>query len=349
MDDFAFSRVLRDWFRGAARPLPWRETKDPYKIWLSEVILQQTRVDQGLAYYLKFIEAYPDVQSLAVAPDDEVLRLWQGLGYYSRARNLKVAAGQIMEHFNGKFPADNELLRQLKGVGEYTAAAISSFAFGLPHAVVDGNVFRFLTRFAGIYTPIDSPKGKQEVAALAGELLDPAFAAEHNQAMMEMGATVCKASNPLCNECPFSMACHALLHDAIQELPVKEKKTNVSRRYLVYFFVTDGSYTWIKKRESAGIWQGLFEFPGLEYESDPGELAPLLPEVLEDLNFNSLKKYSRVRHLLTHRELLVDFWKMDLAGPAAQIKGFEKIPVSGLVHYAFPRLFTRFFEDQALL
>lgn len=342
-----FSPVLRAWYRSSARALPWRETRDPYRIWLSEIILQQTRVDQGLAYYRRFVETYPDVQSLAAADDDQVMRLWQGLGYYSRARNLLAAARQVVERHGGQFPADYELLLALKGVGDYTAAAIASFAFDLPHAVVDGNVFRFISRLFGIYTPIDSLSGKREFTDLANRLLERKHPAEHNQAMMEMGATVCKPKNPECGICPFSMACHACLSGEIDRLPVKAGRTKVEVRYLQYFFVSDGEFTWIRQRNEKGIWQGLFEWPGVETpDENPWPTPP--DEILRALDDGRASIHGgpvQAKHLLSHRELQVRFWKVQFSDELPESAFYRKIELQRLNDYGMPRLFTRYLEQ----
>lgn len=344
-----FSPVLRFWFRSSARALPWRDTRDPYRIWLSEIILQQTRVDQGLAYYQRFVESFPDVKSLAAADDDRVMRLWQGLGYYSRARNLLAAARQVVYEHEGRFPADYHRLLALKGVGEYTAAAIASFAFDLPHAVVDGNVYRFISRMFGIHTPIDSVHGKREFAEWADRLLDRNHPAEHNQAMMEMGAMVCKPKNPDCGSCPFSMACQAYRNSEIDRLPVKVGRTKVEVRYLQYFFVSDGEYTWIRQRNEKGIWQGLFEWPGVETPEE--KVGPEPPdEILQAMKsgraaFHGAPAYAR--HLLSHRELRVIFWKVLFNCELPESTRYMKVELDRMNDFGMPRLFTRFLEQQA--
>ncbi|MFM1744633.1 MAG: hypothetical protein RLZZ630_570 [Bacteroidota bacterium] len=342
-----FSPVLRAWFKASARALPWRETKDPYRIWLSEIILQQTRVDQGIGYYLRFVEAFPDVRALAEADDDHVMRLWQGLGYYSRARNLLAAARQVADFYGGQFPQDYERLLELKGVGEYTAAAIASFAFDLPNAVVDGNVFRFISRLFGVRTPIDSGEGKKEFAVWAAGLLDRNHPAEHNQAMMEMGATVCKPKNPACTECPFSLACHAYIQGEIEQLPVKAGRTRVEVRYLQYFFVSDGEFTWIRKRMEKGIWQDLFEWPGVETVDEKS--TPVPPHEIR-LALEQGRAVIRgvpvqARHLLSHRDLRVQIWKVHFEGELPDSALYRKVELDDLKDFAMPRLFTRYLEQ----
>jgi A/G-specific adenine glycosylase len=339
-----FSRILRDWYRKNGRNLPWRTTRDPYKIWLSEIILQQTRVDQGLPYYLRFIEAFPRIEQLAAAPEDEVLRLWQGLGYYSRARNLQSAAKQVVSEFNGQFPADFISIKSLKGIGDYTASAIASFAFDLPHPVLDGNVYRFLSRFAGIETPIDSTDGKKAFASLAAELFDPQHAAEHNQAMMEMGALVCKPANPNCDDCPFSMACHAYIYGKTADLPVKGKKTKVRKRYLHYFLLSHQGSFLIRKRSGKDIWTGLYELPLIETEQPISVPDPELRQLLPDIRYRQIGKMVHLRHLLSHQELQVRFWHLECT-TMPHLAGYKVIPEQSAGEFGFPQLIIRYFRE----
>lgn len=339
-----FSRILRDWYRKNGRNLPWRTTRDPYKIWLSEIILQQTRVDQGLPYYLRFIEAFPRIEQLAAAPEDQVLRLWQGLGYYSRARNLQSAAKQVVSEFNGQFPADFLSIKSLKGIGDYTASAIASFAFDLPHPVLDGNVYRFLSRFAGIDTAIDSTDGKKAFASLAAELFDPQHAAEHNQAMMEMGALVCKPANPNCDECPFSMACHAYIYGKTADLPVKGKKTKVRKRYLHYFLLSHQGSFLIRKRSSKDIWTGLYELPLLETEQPISDPDPELQQLLPDIRYRHIGKMVHLKHLLSHQELQVRFWHLECT-TMPHLAGYKVIPEQSTKEFGFPQLIIRYFRE----
>ncbi len=345
-----FSRILRDWYRKNGRKLPWRETKDPYKIWISEIILQQTRVDQGLPYYLKFITAFPDIHSLANASIDKILRLWQGLGYYSRARNLHAAAKEVSSSYKGIFPNGYQEIRSLKGVGDYTAAAIASFAYDLPYPVLDGNVFRFLSRLTGTATPIDSNRGKQEFKALAGELLDPAHAAEHNQAIMELGALICKPLQPRCDECPFAMACHAYIYSMTSRLPVKEKKQKVKKRYFHYFFFSNGVETIIQRRTGTDIWKGLFEFPLIETTTEKIDIQTI--ELPGQLGFSEVVfsgQPLRLRHLLSHQELIVHFWKAKINGAMPKKSARHTVPLQDLHKVAFPQLMIRYLESQGLV
>lgn len=259
-----FTRILLKWNRDKnKRQMPWKGEKDPYKIWLSEIILQQTRVEQGLNYYNKFIKAFPDVHALAIAPEQKVFKLWEGLGYYSRCCNLIASASYISKQLNGIFPANYEEIKALKGIGPYTAAAISSFAFNLPHAVVDGNVFRVLSRIFGIREPVDSTEGKKKFVELANQLLDKKNPGVYNQAIMDFGATVCKPA-PQCDQCPFRKHCFAFLNNTIDQLPVKEKKITKKRRWFYYLIMEHENKIAIRQRTEKDIWRQLYEFPLVE-------------------------------------------------------------------------------------
>lgn len=346
-----FSLALRLWYRQNARDLPWRQTRDPYAIWLSEIILQQTRVEQGLPYYQRFIEEFPDVLSLAEAPSDQVMRLWQGLGYYSRARNLQAAAKQVAEESGGVFPSSYAEIRALKGVGDYTAAAIASFAFNLPHAVVDGNVYRVLARFAGIDTAIDTTAGKKQFMQLAGELLDPQHAAEHNQAIMELGAMICLPRAPRCGECPLVQGCQAFEQNRQADYPVKSRKTKVRTRFLNYLLIHDAHHVLVRQRTAKDIWQGLYEFPLIE--------TSRAKEPLQSYSLASeLQAYSRIpvrpgrhyRHLLSHQELRASFRKINLEKiPRKLLTGYRRVAFDELKELAFPQLLVRFLKDENLL
>lgn len=258
------SDILLDWYARHGRDLPWRRTRDPYRIWLSEVILQQTRVAQGMDYYLRFTERFPDVGSLAAAPEDEVLKLWQGLGYYSRARNLHAAARQVAERFGGVFPRSYDEVRSLRGVGDYTAAAVCSAAYDAPCAVLDGNVFRVLARLFDIDLPIDSTAGKRTFAKLAQMQLDKRCPGRYNQAVMDFGALQCTPAQPGCADCPLASRCLALAAGTVAERPVKQSKTKVRDRWFNYLHVTCGDRTLLRRRGEGDIWQGLYEFPMIE-------------------------------------------------------------------------------------
>jgi A/G-specific adenine glycosylase len=336
--------VLR-WFRENGRELPWRETRDPYAIWLSEIILQQTRIVQGWSYWERFMKRWPTVEALAAASEDDVLREWQGLGYYSRARNLHTAARQIVSL--GHFPDTLEEIKQLKGVGDYTAAAIGSIAFGLPAAVVDGNVYRVLSRYFGITTPINTTEGKKVFTALAQDLLPKDRPSEFNQAMMDFGAMQCtprqqqnrtpakssgeEASSPLssCGTCPLMESCVAFREDKVGELPVKLKKTVVKTQRLTYLYIRCGGMIAIHRRGEGDIWQGLYE-PYLLPEGD---------DVPRDAQLRLWKTGERLfRHVLTHRILLADFYLWEPAECPSLPSDYFWIKESDISQYAIPRL-----------
>ncbi|RMB56423.1 A/G-specific adenine glycosylase [Dokdonia sinensis] len=341
-----FANQLIEWYLDNKRAMPWRETKNPYFIWLSEIILQQTRVAQGLPYYLAFTEAYPTVQQLAAAPQEDILKLWQGLGYYSRARNLHAAAQMVVTDYNSIFPNNYRELLKLKGVGDYTASAIASICFDEPAAVVDGNVYRVLSRIFGIDTPINSSQGIKEFKKLASGLMDRDRPADFNQAIMEFGAIQCTPKNPYCLHCVFNDRCVALQKSRIHELPVKINKTKVKKRYLNYIFIkTASGDTVLQQRTGKGIWQGLYEFPFIEAKGPLGEdrfresvkSQNLLPNVIE----MDITRYNDtpIVHKLSHQHLYTTFWIVDVA----EIDR-ETIPVHSIRNYPVPVLIANFIE-----
>lgn len=298
------------WYQQNKRILPWRNTKDPYIIWLSEIILQQTRVEQGMPYFYRFAEQYPTVADFASATENEILSLWQGLGYYSRARNMHHTAQMVMEDYAGYFPKTYDKLLDLRGVGEYTAAAISSFAANEARAVVDGNVFRVLARYFGIETPVNSSKGKKEFTIIANEVMDTSQPGTYNQAIMEFGSLQCKPKNPLCASCPLSAGCIAFKENRIYELPVKLKNQKIRQRYFNYIVVEDDGIILMQKRGANDIWQNMYEFPLIE------TLMPILPEdLIQTEEFvNKFGKgvlihtvYGPVKHVLSHQKLYANF------------------------------------------
>ncbi len=319
-----FTHKVLDWFSLHGRELPWRETRDPYAIWLSEIILQQTRVSQGMDYWYRFMREYPTVEALALASEDEVLKLWQGLGYYSRARNLHAAARQIVGM--GHFPHTLEEIKQLKGVGDYTAAAIASFAFNIPAAAVDGNVYRVLARYYGIDTPINTTEGKKLFAALANEQLPPKQPADFNQAMMDFGATQCTPLAPLCDSCVLAETCAARRKGTVSELPVKLKKLKIRERFLRYIYIRCNGEIAIHRREKGDIWQGLWE-PLLVENGDLPELG--VPLVM-------LKEH--VKHVLTHQVLYADLYLAETHAKPNLPEGYTWIKEGDLEKYALPRL-----------
>lgn len=338
-----FSKALLPWYREHQRPLPWRADRDPYRIWLSEVILQQTRVDQGTAYWHRFVDRYPRVQDLARASEDEVLRLWQGLGYYSRARNLLLAARQVVEHHHGLFPSDHAGLLGLKGVGEYTAGAIGSMAFGTHEPVVDGNVYRVLARVFGIATPIDSTVGRREFRALAASLLPQDAPGDHNQAVMELGALVCTSKAPDCQECPVRARCIAHRSDRIGELPVKAGRTKVRERHFNFLHIRSHGRLFLEKRAAKDIWQGLYQLPLIESTGalDPKGLGRRL-KADHGEGWKIVARHGPVKHVLSHQVIRGVFWALD--PPQGFKPPAQWIPVRSkdLERYALPRLLERY-------
>lgn len=333
--------ILLQWFQENGRDLPWRQTRDPYAIWLSEIILQQTQVKQGWEYWERFMRRWPTVEALAAATEDEVLREWQGLGYYSRARNLHYAARQIVAR--GSFPNTIEDIKKLKGVGDYTAAAIGSIAFNLPVAVVDGNVYRVLSRYFGIDTPINTTEGKKLFATLAQEQLLPALNREgmgaglYNQAIMDFGAIQCMPQSPKCDDCPLMESCEAFRTNRIQELPVKLKTLKIRERHLIFIYIRYKGQTAIHRRGAGDIWQGLYE----PLSIDGGQLtvdnwAAQNHYPLSTANCQLLRK--NVRHVLTHRILYADFYLWEPDEQPSLPSDYIWIPESDIDNYALPRL-----------
>ncbi|ALM08705.1 adenine glycosylase [Sediminicola sp. YIK13] len=309
----SFSQKIIHWYSANKRSLPWRNTTDPYKIWLSEIMLQQTRVAQGMPYYERFIEHFPTVHDLANASEEEVLKLWQGLGYYSRARNLHATAKLISEKYNGQFPDNYKGLLALKGVGDYTASAIASFCFKEAQPVVDGNVYRVLSRYFGIDLPINSTEGIKYFKALALKLMDADQIADYNQGIMEFGALQCAPKNPYCLHCPLNDSCVALQKGKIDVLPVKLKKTKVKERFFNYLVVLDKDYTIeIRQRRGRGIWQNLYEFPLLETEREYSleEITNTMDTVLELKETSEIYQFNekKIVHKLSHQHLHTKFW-----------------------------------------
>lgn len=314
-----FALTLLRWFRENGRDLPWRQTHDPYAIWLSEIILQQTQVKQGWEYWERFIRRWPKVEDLAEATEDEVLREWQGLGYYSRARNLHFAAKQIVAM--GGFPRTIEGLRSLKGVGDYTAAAIGSIAFGLPAAVVDGNVYRVLARHFGIDTPINTTEGKKTFTTLAQSLLPEGEASHYNQAIMDFGAILCTPQSPKCEICPLLESCVALREGRVGELPVKLKTLKVKERHLIYIYVRCKGEVAIHRRGAGDIWQGLWE-----------------PWLVDEVPDGAVLLRQNVKHVLTHRILYADFYLLEIGEKPELPSDYIWIHEAELDNYALPRL-----------
>lgn len=344
MDKHPISTLLIDWYHQNKRNLPWRNSRNPYFIWLSEVILQQTRVDQGTAYYYKFTDRYPTVSDLATAPEEDVMLSWQGLGYYSRARNLHAAAKSVMAEHKGEFPKTYQDIRSLKGVGDYTAAAVASIAYDLPHAAVDGNVNRVVARLFEVEENPLLPPGKRKIQEISNMLLDTANPGTYNQAMMELGATVCKPRNPACGNCPLNQYCQAFASGRQHDFPVKGEKTKVKTRYLHFVIFKDAeNRVLVSRRAENDIWKGLYQFPLIETES-PVE-AHLL-DIPGSERMTLVKVQSNIRHLLTHRELIIGFYHFEGKKlPTENWKEFEVRDAFELPKLAFPRAITRYLES----
>ena len=347
-----FAKKLIKWFKTSQRNLPWRGIKDPYKIWLSEIILQQTQVNQGLAYYIKFVENYPKIKDLANAPVDEVMKHWQGLGYYSRARNLHETAKNITNKHKGVFPKTYVEIRELKGVGDYTAAAIASLAYDLPHAVVDGNVYRVLSRVFGVKLPIDTGEGKKYFQDLANELLPKNEAANYNQAIMEFGALYCRPVNPDCENCIFNSECIAFAKQTVSELPFKSKKTKITDRYFNYVLFQYKKSIYIRKRNKKDIWQGLYEFYLIETDKKQKPDALLnskeFKEIISVKNVVVRSVSHEYKHILSHQNLHTIFYIIQLKQPL-KTKLLKKVNIDSIHKYAFPRLIEKYLKDENII
>lgn len=336
--------LLKNWYEKNHRDLPWRNTNDPYKIWISEIILQQTRVAQGLKYYLRFIDKFPTIKSLAESTEHDILKEWQGLGYYSRARNLHTAAKMVVEEFNGTLPKTYKELLSLKGIGEYIAAAILSIAYDKPYAVVDGNVYRVLSRIFAIEAPIDTSTGKKQFAQHAQDLLDVANPGKHNQALMEFGALQCTPVQPQCHLCIMSHLCLAKKLNLQSELPVKQKRIKIRKRYFHYFDININGYTYLNKRVEDDIWKNMYEFPLIETDIKTSFNALIETSFFKELFKESdlifeLKK--EVKHILTHQHIYTLFYSVigakidpsfDLNFLKVNINDVQMYPVSRLIH-----------------
>lgn len=340
-----FSDKLINWYLENKRDLPWRKTKNPYFVWLSEIMLQQTRVAQGLSYYLTFIEEFPTVFDLANADEEKVLKLWQGLGYYSRVRNLHFTAKYIANELDGKFPESYGKIIKLKGIGDYTASAISSICFDETKAVVDGNVYRVLARYFGIDTPINSTKGIKEFKELAQTLIDTKKPGTYNQAIMDFGAIQCKPKNPICLFCPFNDSCVALQKGLTDTLPIKEKKTKVRNRYFNYLVVkTTDNKTILNQRKGKGIWQNLYEFPLIESETKINQKklisSPKFEKLFPEKTSVSLLNIKEIVHKLSHQHLHTQFWVVETDSLSA-----AKVDWKDISNYPVPVLIANFLEE----
>lgn len=344
--DNLFSKILLEWYNVNKRNLPWRSTSDPYMIWISEVILQQTRVVQGYEYFLRFVTRFPDVRSLAEASEEEVMKYWQGLGYYSRARNLHTAARSMV---NGEFPKTYAEVRNLKGVGDYTAAAICSIAYNMPYAVVDGNVYRVLSRYFGVDLPIDSTQGKKYFSALAFEMLDKEHPADYNQAIMDFGAIQCTPQAPACMLCPLSDSCLGFSNGIVMTLPVKQHKTKVSNRYFNYILVRMGEYIFLRKRTENDIWKNLFELPLVETDRELSEEEFFALPQFHSLFVEGDKPVIRllqkgVKHVLSHRIIYTNFYEVILSESSLSFWGYQKVRIDQIEQFAVSRLIHSFLK-----
>lgn len=349
-----FSDLIILWYQENKRDLPWRHTNDPYRIWISEIILQQTRVEQGLAYYQRFLERFPDIRSLANAEEEEVMKIWQGLGYYSRARNMHHSARTIIHESHAEFPASYEELKKMKGIGDYSASAISSIVSGEPHPVVDGNVLRVIARFKGIREPVNNTAARKKIKEILAGYIDHEQAGNFNQAVMELGALVCKPKQPLCDKCPLSSDCVAFNQDLVSQLPVLAKSASSKTRYFNYLIILSKSgqenYIWLKKRTGNDIWKNLYDFPLVETEKTCST-----EELVNDPQWKKITGYHQViiypglhpaRHVLTHRVLMVKFICIscdDFSHPE-----FIKVHLQEFHKYPVPRLIENILKKVAL-
>lgn len=348
MDEFS-GKIYR-WYTINKRDLPWRNTNDPYKIWISEIILQQTRVQQGLGYYLNFIEKFPSIEKLAHAKENEVLKIWQGLGYYSRAVNMHLSAKYIVNHLNGIFPRTYNDLLKLKGIGPYTAAAIASIAFNLPCPAVDGNIYRLLARYFGLNEAIDSSKGKKTFHELATELIPEKNAGFHNQSLMEFGALQCTPGKPDCLNCPLSNSCFAFNNNCIDKLPVKSKKKESVTRYFYYYFFEWNKFTFIEKRLADDIWKNLYQFPLLETNTELNEKDLLNWKVLSKIkdDWEVTKISNKKKHILSHRNIIARVICIRLNSPEGLSNIFIQVNKKDIFTFAVPRLIENFISELKL-
>ena len=349
-----FSTKLVSWYQENKRVLPWRCTDNPYFIWLSEILLQQTRVEQGLEYYNNFIYRFPEIKSLAEANEEEILKLWQGLGYYSRARNLHFAAKQIINNYNGRFPDKYEDILKLKGVGPYSAAAIASITFNLPYPVIDGNVLRVISRIFGIKTPVDSTLGKKEINAVLVNLIDHKNPGTFNQAIMELGALICKPQSPLCNDCVFINECYAYNNNSINILPVKSKIVKQRNRYFYYIIISysnkNDSYLYINKRIHKDIWRNLYDFPLIENENElsftDNSIFNAINNFLNTDKFTIKSISNQYKHKLSHQTIYAHFIELqfDSINKLKILEDYHNIKIEDLSNYPIPKLIENYIE-----
>jgi A/G-specific adenine glycosylase len=338
---------IYQWYAIYQRELPWRKIKDPYKIWLSEIILQQTRVAQGMEYYRKFTDKYKTINDLASSSEDNILKLWQGLGYYTRARNLHSTAKNIVKKYNGKFPETYEEIIQLKGIGQYTASAISSIAFGLPYPAIDGNIYRVLSRYFGLSTPIDTAKGKKEIEKIAIELIsfdDPGF---HNQAFMDFGALQCVPKSPDCSKCPVSITCFANQKHMVEKFPVKTKKVKQRIRYFYYYLIESNEEILMEKRQEKDIWQNLYQIPLLESKYELQEDEFLAKRSIFNSNHPFILKnvLGVKKHILSHQIIYAKLIHLQ-TNTLEEISGhYIRVNKKDIYKFAVPKLLENFFNE----
>ena len=341
-----FAGTLLHWYEENKRALPFRATTDPYKIWLSEIILQQTRVEQGMPYYHSFTNIYPTIVDLANAHEDAVMRLWQGLGYYSRARNLHQTAKIIATEYKGQFPSTYAEIARLKGIGPYTAGAIASIAFGEKAAAVDGNVYRFLSRYFGITTPVPSEKGRKEFSAIVLDLMGNHHSGTFNQALIEFGALQCKPS-PLCGSCPFSQTCYAFKKDRVATLPVKNKMAARRTRYFNYLIIKNNKQLLLQQRTAKDIWQQLYEFPLVE-TTEPTEWNTISKELGNTKTLHLQGVVGPVKHVLSHQDILATFYIVETKGKLPEWQNAFAVNTEDIDNYGLPRVITLFLEKNSL-
>lgn len=348
-----FSTAVPSWYSRNKRDLPWRNATDPYKVWLSEVILQQTRVEQGLPYYHRFVDAFPDVKQLAAAPAEKVLKLWEGLGYYSRAHNLHAAAAMVSQRHGGVFPSTMQDLKTLKGVGDYTAAAISSICFGEQVPVIDGNVFRLVTRYFDIEDPVDQAATKRKLFLFLKNLMQEVHPGNFNQGMMELGSLICKPANPSCEQCPLASACMAYKHSLIDKRPQKVALKKVKTLHYNYLVIQKGMNLAVRKRSDEGIWKSMYELPFVESDREV-KTAKQFSGVLEQNNLSGIVPFSvitRKIHLLSHRKIVATFWSLQKIPEAQVMKalGVRLLKPEQMLLLPFPVLISGFLKEKRLL
>ncbi len=348
----SFSNKLLHWYKNNQRDLPWRNTRNPYLIWISEIILQQTRINQGYQYYLRFIEKFPDVKTLANAKEEDVLNLWQGLGYYSRARNIYYAAQQIMNDFDGIFPSDYHDIIKLKGIGNYSASAIASIAFKQSYPVIDGNVLRVISRIYGITTPVDTNKGKNEVQIILNSLIDKENPDIFNQAIMELGALVCNPKNPKCEICPLNALCFAFENKKMNAFPVKIKEINQRLRFFYYLVIRLSSknehYIYLNKRTNNDIWKNLYDFPLIESDKEldiNNDFFIEVEKILQSGNYVVKGISKKCKHQLTHQTIYAYFIDIETTTPLHQNESYAVIRCNEINKYPIPKLIDNYFKN----